>query len=132
MSIFHSKRVKSRGFDCNLCDENDESHDELMRIIEPVKSRNISTSVQIHLSYFHVKCNLCDEKFQTRRCLMLHKKKEQIANVAVCWNFTAGNCELGDDICWFNHSKQSKTELSKCNTCGEVFKTLNDLQHHKT
>ena len=66
---------------------------------------------------------------------MLHKKKEQIANVAVCWNFTAGNCEFGDDICWLNHSKQSKTsektELSKCNTFGEVFKTLNDLKHHK-
>ena len=66
---------------------------------------------------------------------MLIEKREHKANVAVCWNFTAGNCELGDDICLFNHSKQSKTsektELSKCNTCGEVFKTLNDLKHNK-
>ena len=40
-------------------------------------------------------------------------------------------CELGEDICWFNHSKELKTELSTCNTCGEVSKTLNDLQHPK-
>ena len=131
MSIFHSKRVKSCGFDCNICDENNESQDEFMRNIEPVERMNISTSVQIHQSDFLVKCNLFDEKIQTRRCLMLHKKKEHIANVAVCWNFTAGNCELGDDICWFSHSKQSKTELSKCNICGQVLKTLNDLQQHK-
>ena len=99
INVFHSKRVKSCSFQCNICDENVESQDELMENKEPVESINISTHVQIDQSDFLVKCNLCDEEFQTRRSLMLHKKREHIANVAVCWNFTAGNCELGDDIC---------------------------------
>ena len=51
-----------------------------------------------------VRCNFCDEKFKTRRCVMVHKKVVQTEKVAVCWNFVEGNCDFGDKPCWFNQT----------------------------
>ena len=43
---------------------------------------------------------------------MVHKKREHIEKVALCWNFSSGVCELGDDFCWFRHSKNTnQTEM---------------------
>ena len=110
IEVYHGKRVKSCNFDCNCCDENVGSNDELIKsskqtqsqtdlilkcgecIVEgstekelhwqaevmkhkakekeTVESMDIGTSVQIQEGNF-LKCSLCDEKFQTRRSLLL-------------------------------------------------------------
>ena len=62
---------------------------------------------------------------------MVHKKKEHIEKVAMCWNFTAGNCVLGDDLCWFSHKNQSDRHKSlNCKICGKHFNAKNDLHCH--
>ena len=49
----------------------------------------------------------------------------------MCWNFTAGNCELGDDLCWFSHKNQSDGHKSlNCKICGNIFNAKNDLHCH--
>ena len=92
--------------------------------MQPVEEMNISQSVQTHDL-----CNFCDQKFETRKHLMVHKKSEHIDKVALCWNFSAGVCELGDD---FSHSKHStRKEIFNCNVCEQVFNRKKDLQHPK-
>ena len=59
---------------------------------------------------------------------MEHKKTVYIGKVALCWNFSAGKCDFGDDFCWFSHSKN--LDNFKCNICGHVFKTKNETHHH--
>ena len=62
---------------------------------------------------------------------MIHNKK---ANVSVCCNFPAGNCELGDDLCWYIHCEESRKEkmsVVKCNNCDKVFNNINNLLQHK-
>ena len=41
--------------------------------------------------------NFCDKTFQTLKNLM-HKKQDHLENVAACWNFSYGNCELGENL----------------------------------
>ena len=76
-------------------------------------------------------CNFCDEKFETRRSLMIHNKKEHAKNVNMCWNFSAGKCDHGDD-CWFIHGERKAEQLKiECNICRKFFVNMNDLFHHR-
>ena len=132
MKVYHSKRVKYCGLECNNCDENLGDKDELMKYNEKEHVESMNISQNAHQGESLVSCNICDEKFETRRILMVHKKKEHIEKVAVCWNISSGHCALGDDFCWFSHSNNSySTETFKCNICEQNFKTKNDLQLHK-
>ena len=78
-----------------------------------------------------VSCNFCGLKFEIKKDLMIHKKKEHREKVSICWNFSAGNCELGDSICWFLHMKTSKSGEVDCNICGKVFPNINNFLKHK-
>ena len=132
MKVYHSKRVKYCGLECNNCDENLGDKDELMKYNEKEYVESMNISQNAHQGESLVSCNICDEKFETRRILMVHKKKEHIEKVAVCWNFSSGHCALGDDFCWFSHRNNSySTETFKCNICEQNFKTTNDLQLNK-
>jgi hypothetical protein len=62
---------------------------------------------------------------------MVHKKKEHSDKVEICWNYSTGKCEFGDDLCWFLHSNTSKSCEINCNICGKVFTTLNQFLSHK-
>ena len=79
-------------------------------------------------------CNFCDENFETKKSLMIHTKKEHKEKVDECWNYSAGTCVFGEEICWFIHSeKSSKSEFLgvKCKVCGKEFENKNNLLHHK-
>ena len=52
---------------------------------ESIESQNMSKQ-EIQKNDCPVRCNFCDEKFKTRRCVMVHKKVVQTEKVAVCWN----------------------------------------------
>ena len=64
---------------------------------------------------------------------MQHKKASHKENVNVCWNFSAGKCELGDDLCWFihcNNSEETVIQEIKCNTCENVFNNINNFMQN--
>ena len=67
-----------------------------------------------------LECNFCDNKFQTLKNLMMHKKQDHLENVAACWNFSHGNCDFGDKSCWFKHiiEDATKPEEFTCKMCG--------------
>ena len=57
-------------------------------------------------------CRKCDVTTETRNELMHHIKKTHRETLSICRRFREGNCERGEDYCWFSHSmeKQEKTE----------------------
>ena len=78
-------------------------------------------------------CDCCNETFQMKRMLMQHKKVHHKDKVNVCWNFSSGKCDFGDNLCWFLHSDSSERSVKeiKCNICEKVFKNQDDFMHHK-
>ena len=62
-------------------------------------------------------CNFCNRRIKTNKELMVHKKKEHSDKVEICWNYSTGKCEFGDDLCWFLHSNTSKSCEINCNIC---------------
>ena len=61
--------------------------------------------------------NFCDGKFETNKDLMIHKKKEHSEKVQVCWNYSTGKCDFGENLCWFLHTNlnTSKSAEIDCN-----------------
>jgi hypothetical protein len=92
MKIYHAKRVKYCCQECNSCDKEVGSKDEVMQNIEkvPVEEMHISQIAQTLQADKLLLCNFCDKQFETRKGLMAHKKKEHIEKVALCWNFSSG------------------------------------------
>ena len=68
IKVYHGNRIKLCSLHCNICDENVSDGEE-----ESIESE--STHIGIQKNNFTVKCNFCDVKFATRRCLMVHKKE---------------------------------------------------------
>ena len=110
MKVYLAKRVKFCCLQCNSCDKIIGDKDEVMQHNEgePDEGMNISKiSVTLQADSL-VSFNFCDQKFETRKSLMVHKKSEHLEKVALCWNFSSGVCECGDDFCWFSHTKNTK------------------------
>jgi hypothetical protein len=63
--------------------------------------------------------------------LMIHKKKEHREKVSICWNYSAGKCELGDSVCWFLHTNTYKSSEVDCNICGKIFPNIKYFLKHK-
>ena len=42
--------------------------------------------------------------------MMVHKKQDHLENVAAFWNFSSGNCEFGEQSCWFKHNIEDATK----------------------
>ena len=55
-------------------------------------------------------CNICEEKFVSKRDLMNHKKKQHYDRVAICWRFASANCSYADTDCCFNIVKLHKSQ----------------------
>ena len=46
---------------------------------------------------------LCQKQFETKRTLMIHRKKEHITAVKNCNKFPENNCRYSNEDCWFIH-----------------------------
>ena len=105
--------------------------DHTRRKLERVKHDREHVEIVNKEQLLKVSCNFCSEQFETRKQLMEHKKNDHNEKVALCWNFLSGNCDYGDDYCWFIHNKGEKQkENFKCNICGHAFNTKNETQYH--
>ena len=64
---------------------------------------------------------------------MQHKKEHHKDKVNVCWNFSSGKCEFGDNLCWFlpSETSESSRKENKCNICEKVCANKGDFMNHK-
>ena len=127
MKIYHGKRVKFCSIKCTACHKKIVNNEN---VNESSNSMDISTE-EVESKYSYA-CKICEEKFETRNGMMMHRKKYHLEKVNTCWNFESGSCQFSNDLCWFRHSKSDLPQESQnCKFCGEIFKTKNDLQLHK-
>ena len=72
-----------------MCDENVGNKKELMNHNEkePVESMDISRIVEIPEDGKFL-CHFCDNTFQGKDDLMLHRKKDHLSKVSLCRNFS--------------------------------------------
>ena len=84
------------------------------------------TSCHYHVDSLY-SCNFCDQKFDTKKSLMVHKKREHMEKVAVCWSLWVWGWLL------LVHPKQKfkQTEIFNCNIHEQDFNRKMNLQHHK-
>ena len=64
---------------------------------------------------------------------MQHSKKQHTEQVSVCWKFLDGNCDFGNDFCWFLHdtSTEKMSIKSKCKVCDSTYNSRAALMKHK-
>ena len=65
---------------------------------------------------------------------MVHSKNEHMETVNVCWEYSAGKCDPGDELCLFMHCDElQKADFSgvNCNICWKTFQNINLFFHHK-
>ena len=90
-----------------------------------------------HMHEFHgemkretLDCYFCDQSFNTKRDLMIHRKKEHIEKVKTCSYFLQQRCNYGDN-CWYVHKKEDLELVIKCNLCDSLFRYKDELMHHR-
>ena len=52
-------------------------------------------------------CYICNETFETRTKMMLHRKIEHRNLVRICNNYVKNNCMFQNKSCWFLHEEES-------------------------
>ena len=60
-----------------------------------------------------IECYFCDDKFESRALVMMHRRKEHLKTVKSCTQFLNSKCTFGEQSCWFSHEgKASSSENS--------------------
>ena len=61
---------------------------------------------------------------------MKHTKKDHSTFVSICWKNQAGDCEFGNNSCWFAHEKTTNEKII-CNNCDSTFKCRPEYLKHR-
>ena len=86
-----------------------------------------------HFNLKHViTCRICNEHFEEKRKLMLHRKSEHPNSVGPCKNFANGECYYNSESCFWSHdSKENETPAFKCFVCGKTFRNKIEVMKHR-
>ena len=57
-----------------------------------------------------IKCMFCDESFDSKSQLMIHRKNVHPKRVKECKNSKNGSCQHGPVFCWYHHTKIVEVE----------------------
>ena len=63
-----------------------------------------------------ISCQFCENRCANLKELMEHKKRQHQEKINVCWNYSTGNCQYGDEKCWFLHRETNETRI-ECTQC---------------
>ena len=80
----------------------------------------------------NIECHYCEEKFKTKKELMIHRKLTHSEKVQFCAHFSEGKCDFKDS-CWFSHDISKRKDLPeyKCNVCEKVFRIQSAFMKHR-
>ena len=57
-----------------------------------------------------ITCRICNNSFEDKNDMIMHRKAEHIEKVNMCKNILAGiTCRKGPIYCWYNHSQQAES-----------------------
>ena len=61
-----------------------------------------------------IECFICNDTFETKTKMMVHRKNNHTNFVGKCNNFLQNNCKFEDQFCWFLHDEATmETETSE-------------------
>ena len=81
-------------------------------------------------------CRFCEHCFNTKKELMIHRKKYHIERVDICRDFSRGVCPFIDNVCRYKHDQtvnegEIATPKIKCNKCDKEFGNKPEFMKHK-
>jgi hypothetical protein len=59
------------------------------------------------------KCYVCEETFETKVLMMIHRKKDHTEALKICNNFISNTCRFKSEACWFRHEEDDNKENSQ-------------------
>ena len=96
------------------------------------KHRNLKHMIRSEMNNEQIKCRYCDEEFGLKWNLMMHRKNNHEATVAICRNYADGNCSFTAEACWWVHVRRGNNEESiQCFICSETFNNKSKLMSHR-
>ena len=65
-----------------------------------------------------IECYFCENTFETKTKVMMHRKLEHLKTVKLCTNFMDKKCNFTEETCWFKHRENEeyfKSNLKESN-----------------
>ena len=56
-------------------------------------------------------CRFCEQTFESKNQLMVHRKSIHVNIVAKCRNFQLGDCNFSNEECWYKHDEPESQNL---------------------
>ena len=54
-----------------------------------------------------IECYICNNTFESRANMMIHRKREHKSLVKICSQFQNDNCRFNSESCWFQHEEKN-------------------------
>ena len=100
----HPKSQPEPEFNCTECYFQGTSEGEL------AKHKNEKHGAKRFTHDGSLKCRNCGEAFSLKGNLMDHRKSEHSSTVALCRNYSNGNCPYSNQMCWWTHAEHKESE----------------------
>ena len=112
-------KVKEPEYNCLKCD------------FQGTRQEELDKHIQLkHSSQGMMKCRNCGKEFESKSCLMVHRKTEHRNTVAQCRNKLAGHCYFSGDDCWWNHKEENEQNI-ECYFCENTFRSRGSVMMHR-
>ena len=127
MQVKHTSEEHEEEFNCKKCDYQTNNEPQLK------KHFTLKHTLKGLKEDEEIICRNCDEKFQGKRSLLIHRKQKHRNSVADCKNYQEGKCLFTEEKCYWNHSLKDKESNGQveCFNCGKTFKCKNDMMIHR-
>ena len=154
MHEFHPLPTIEEGLECHYCGERFPSKSEVMKHRKDVHTEKVNHCTKFsegesdfgescwfkHDEIFKhsnpdYECNICENKFKTKRALMKHKKEQHIEIIPICKYSKNGCCMFRPINCWFNHKNIHETQKNHFNNDmenNEMIRKLFDMMEQFT
>ena len=76
-----------------------------------------------------IKCRYCQQTFNGKCELMIHRKIHHTNRVSICSKFLDETCSFGSEDCWYKHEKP--TRMFSCTHCEKEFTIKSKLVNHR-
>ena len=61
----------------------------------------------------HIICYICDNRFESKMEMMIHRKTNHKELVRGCTNFAKNNCMFQGQSCWYLHEEEEAMETEE-------------------
>jgi transcription elongation factor Elf1 len=75
-----------------------------------------------------IKCFICDQNFQSKSSMMIHRKKEHKNIVRNCNLFPENKCRFEEEACWYRHGEVDEEDVTEKPAASVFHKVQENLE----